>query len=93
MSAVVTHAMIWINLKDTALTEGTRRTTCDFTEMPRRGKSKDRVDEWFPKAGVQKEGLYLRRREQKATTDKYRVLADEIKSVLKSDVMSLYGIL
>lgn len=70
-----------------ALSEDTRRTTCDFTEMPRRGKSNDRVDECFPEAGVQEEG------EQKATTEKYRVLADEIKSVLKSDVMSIYEIL
>lgn len=72
MSVVLTHAMMWINLRDIALSEGIGHTTCDFTEISRRGKSKDRVDEWFPKAGVQEEGVFLRRREQKATTDKYR---------------------
>lgn len=47
--------MLWINLKNIDLGEGSRHTACDFTEMPRRGKSKGRVD-WFPRPGVQDEG-------------------------------------
>lgn len=63
--------MLWINLKNIDLGEGSRHTACDFTEMPRRGKSKGRVDCGFLGLEYRMREVFLRKG-QKAIPDEYR---------------------